>query len=170
MPALPPRFTSCPLPLALLALPARPPALRLTYFRRTSVLPPFSGPGIALWRFRPGRPRDPSFTGRLSPTPPPSGGPPGLAAATCGAVSFPGWRGSFSSLPGLGGGGVCRYNGLRPKPRGSRGWYGARGLTPPPYSVGCPWGAIWELLEQAGPCWRPLAAVCVDLYLTAAEG
>ena len=108
-----------------------------------SVRPSFPGPVIALWRCRPGRPRDPSFTGRLSPTPPPSGGPSGLAATTCGAVSFPGWRGSFSSLPGLDGGGVCRYNGLRPKPRGSRGWYGARGLTPPPYSVGCPWGANW---------------------------
>ena len=67
--------------------------------------------------------------------------PSGLPVTTCGAVSFPGWRGSFSSLPGLDGGGVCRYNGRRPKPRGSRGWYGSRGLTPPPYSVGCPWGA-----------------------------
>ena len=58
-----------------------------------------------------------------------------------GAVSYPGWRGSFCSPPGVVGGGVCRHNGRRPKPCGSRGWYGSRGLTPPPYSVGCPWGA-----------------------------
>ena len=110
------------------------------YFR-----PSFPGPVIVLTRCRSGRPRDPSFTGRLSPTPPPSGGPSGLAATTCGAVSYPGWRGSFCSLPGVVGGGVCRYNGRRPKPRCSRGWYGSRGLTPPLYSVGCPWGATLGL-------------------------
>ena len=70
------------------------------YFR-----PSFPGPVIVLWRCRPGRPRDPSFTGRLSPTPPLPGGsrgiePPWPSRATCGAASYPGWRGSFCPLPG----------------------------------------------------------------------
>ena len=104
--------------------------------------------GIVSTRCRPGRPRDPSFTGRLSPTPPPSGGSRGIEPPR--PLRDHVWRGLLSRVarviqlaPGGGGGGVCRYNGLRPKPCGSRGWYGARGLTPPPYSVGCPWGANW---------------------------
>ena len=83
--------------------------------------------------------------------------PPGRSATTCGAGSCPGWRGSLCPLPGrLGGGGVCRYNGLCPKPRGSRGWYGARGLTPPPYSVGYPWGATGD--------WRSGRTLTVGLW------
>ena len=69
-----------------------------------SVLPSFlPRTGIVSTRCRPGRPRDPSFTGRLSPTSPLPGGPSGLSglsAATEWRGLRPGWRGSFCSLPG----------------------------------------------------------------------
>ena len=83
--------------------------------------------------------------------------PPGRPALHVARPPIPGGGGHSARSRG-GGGGVCRYNGLPfpgggghsarsrgPKPRGSRGWYGVRGLTPSPYSVGCPWGAMWVL-------------------------
>ena len=79
-----------------------------------SPVPTFSGPGPVLWRSRPGPPRDPSFTGRLSLRPRPLEGlgvssPPGRSATTCGAGSCSRVAGVIVPAPGaLGGGGVCR--------------------------------------------------------------
>ena len=77
--------------------------------------------------------------------------------------------GAGSLAPGCGGhcarcrvfagaGGVRRSH-----PCGSRGWYGARGLTPSPYPVGCPRGGNWETALD-GPREEPLEADSVALF------
>ena len=60
---------------------------------------PLPGPGTVSWRFRPGRPRDPSFTGRLSPTPPPSGGSRGIEPPWPFRDHV--WRGLLSRVAGV---------------------------------------------------------------------
>ena len=79
------------------------------------------------------------------------------------------YSGAGSLAPGCGGhcarcrvlsgaGGVCRFH-----PCGSRGWYGAQGLTPSPYPVGCPWWGNWAA-ALVGPREEPLEADSVALF------
>ena len=104
---------------------------------------------------------------RLSPTAPSPGrvlGPVWLPVDRSASLF-----GAGSLAPGCGGhcarcrvfkgaGGVCRFH-----PCGSRGWYGARGLTPSPYPVGCPRGGNWEAALD-GPREEPLEADSVALF------
>ena len=105
---------------------------------------------------------------RLSPTAPSPGRVQGSvrhpvdhSASLFGAGSLaPGCGGHCARCRVFAGAGGVR----RSRPCGSRGWYGARGLTPSPYPVGCPRGG------QLGGCvgWtppsRPLAADSVALF------
>ena len=84
---------------SLLSFPS-PPSLAHPHFLCPIALSsPRTGP--VLWRFRPGRPRDPSFTGRLSPTSPPPGGSRGIEPPWPFRDHV--WRGLLSP----GGGGHC---------------------------------------------------------------
>ena len=177
------------------ALPLRSP--RPTWPTRPirySPYSPFVCTSVVLPSFRPSPDRVPSCggPGLGAPVIPPSragfplrprpleglgvSSPPGRSATTCGAgscsrvagviVPAPGALGRRGRVPSAGCPGLfSRARGFNP--HGSRGWYGARGLTPPPYSVGCPWWATGDWRPGRTPAVGLGGGLC-GLYLTAA--
>ena len=162
-----------------------PPLLHLSLILIPFVRPsfPLSGLGPVLWRSRPGPPRDPSFTGRLSLRPRPLEGlgvssPPGRSATTCGAGSCSRVAGVIVPAPGaLGGGGVCRllaalgYSAGRAAliltvPGGGTG-PGASRLRRTPSAIR---GGQLGIGDLVGPCLKAFGGGLCGPPLTAAEG
>ena len=159
-----------------------PPSLAHPHSLCPSVLSSFRT-GPVLWRSRPGPPRDPSFTGRLSLRPRPLEGlgvssPPGRSATTCGAGSCSRVAGVIVPAPGaLGGGGVCRllaalgYSAGRaaliPTVPGGGTGPGASRLRRTPSAIR---GGQLGIGDLVGPCLKAFGGGLCGPPLTAAEG
>ena len=128
-------FSPAPLSLPLSLIPF--PYLRISFRPSPDRVPSCGGPGLSAPVIPPSRA---GFPLRPRPLEGPGVSSPRLTVPRPRVARAPCSRVAGVIVPASGASG--RRGRVPSNPHGSRGWYGARGLTPSPYSVGCPWGAI----------------------------